>query len=181
MGVPVPHPFHGAARRSLPLLVTLVLAGVVAFPTPAAAQAAPGATARDAWPASWTPPPTLPTQQEAARLPVLDDAGVVIPYGEIVARVDPSGARGAFIGGAIGVVVGAALGGLIAPNDCNKRVGNFHVYCSPREEALKAAIPGGLGIVLGVLGVWAGWESDRTTFDEAVEQIRAERRTGVGR
>jgi hypothetical protein len=75
-------------------------------------------------------------------------------------------------------MVGGAIGAGIAPLDCDRIESGLHYYCSPREEALNAVLPGGLSILFGVLGAWVGWEADVTTFDEAVAAIRLRRRLG---
>lgn len=112
-------------------------------------------------------------------LPVYDDDGNVIRLSEIQAEVDASGAAGAFWGILVGVSVGSALGSLVAPGQCEEVRGGYRYYCSPREEALNSALPGAFAILLGTLGGWIGWESDRVTFDEALERIREGRRETV--
>lgn len=111
---------------------------------------------------------------QEARRPVYDDEGEVIPYDEIFARVDPSGARGAAWGAILGGLAGMAIGAAIG--QCGGVRGGYRYYCSPREEALQAGLPLGLGLTMGFAFGWVGWNADQTTFDEALAEIRRERR-----
>ena len=154
--------------------------GVGTLPPGAEAQARGNEAEVKAWPASWSATEAVPARPLAQerRLPVYDDSGEIIPFVLIQARVDRSGARGAFWGAFLGSAVGGAVGAAIAPLDCDRVAGRLRYYCSPREEALNGALPGGLAILFGMLGAWAGWEIDVTTFDEAVAAIRLRRRLG---
>ena len=111
-------------------------------------------------------------------LPVYDDAGNVIRLSEIEMEMDTSGNAGAFWGLLIGAVLGSAAGSGLAPRDCEYVSGGYRYYCSPREEALNAALPGGLALVGGALGAWIGWEVDHVSFQEALEKVRERRRDG---
>lgn len=157
-----------------------VLLSTLVIPVPSAGQARPDV---GTWPASWTPPLPVPVTSELAlaapqerRLPVYDDAGEPIPFSEIEARIDPSGRKGAFWAGLIGVAIGVAIGEAIG--SCGEQRGGYQYYCSPREESLRDILPAGLGITLGLAGAWAGWEADLTTWDEALREIRLRRRVG---
>lgn len=132
------------------------------------------------WPDSWSLDDARSRIQSRERIPVYDDAGEIIPFAEIQARVDESGLSGAFWGGLLGFLVGAAIGEAASP-DCPYVQGNVRHFCSPRQEALQERLPTGLGLALGALMVWAGWNVDRTTFEEAIEGIRRERRLGTAR
>lgn len=110
------------------------------------------------------------------RLPVYDDDGEVIRIEEIAMGVDPSGAAGAFWGGLFGFAGGALFGSLMI--NCGERRGSFQHYCSPRENALRDVLPIGLGITMGLVAAWVGWEGDVTTWDESLEEIRRRRRVG---
>lgn len=126
-----------------------------------------------AWPTLAAPSITI-TQE--TRLPVYDDAGQIIRFQEIAARVDESGDRGAFWGGLVGAVVGSGLGALVS--QCGGIRDGFEYFCSPRDEALRDRLPMALGVTIGLLGVLIGSDVDRTTFDEAISQIRYQRRVG---
>lgn len=167
---------------AVPVLALSQLAGV----NEAAAQSRPDASVT--WgseppsrpvstvvPALAVPMDVFPVAQEW-RLPVYDDDGEVIPYEEILALVDPSGSRGATWGFILGAVSGLVIGGIIG--QCGGVRGGFRYYCSPREESLQTGLPLGLGFTFGMGFGWAGWAGDRTTFDEAVEKIRLQRRLG---
>lgn len=117
----------------------------------------------------------VPLFQER-RLPVYDDAGELISYDEIQALVDPSGSKGAtwgfLLGGLAGIAIGAAVG------KCGGVRGGYRYYCSPREDSLRSILPVGLGFTFGFAMGWVWWNVDRTTFDEAADQIRQQRRIG---
>lgn len=174
---------HRPTRMALvfaPLFALSVPAGV----SDAAAQSRPAA--RVPWgfeprvlpvspvtPALAPPLGVLPVAQER-RLPVYDDDGEVIPYEEIMALVDPSGSKGGTWGFILGAATGLIVGGLIG--QCGGVRGGYRYYCSPREESLQTILPLGLGVTFGMGVGWAGWSEDRTTFDEAVAEIRRQRR-----
>lgn len=177
-------------------------------PESAAAQGRVGTSRDSFWPASWSAPPpsidigppsrqrTVPVQpslarttpsahrvlsdgSQVARLPVYDALGQVIPLEEIQVRVDMSGLRGAFWAGLALSSLGTLLGAVLVDYDCNETRGGYHYPCSPREDAMQGAVPL-TGFLLGAtLGVWIGWEADRTTWQEALTEIREIRRTGV--
>ncbi len=159
-------------RAHGPLVVFSLIVSTLFLSAPAQAQAQepapafPGAPLRDL---SWSP-------DQDARLPVYDDAGELIPFSEIEARVDPSGLRGGFWAGLVGFTAGVLIGEAIG--SCGGRRGDFQHYCSPQEEALRDALPAGLGITLGLTGAWIGWEVDVTTWDEALREVRQQRRAG---
>lgn len=126
-----------------------------------------------AWPTLKVPSVRIGQER---RLPVYDDAGEIIPFQEIEARVDPSGSTGAWWGALVGSSVGSGIGALLGR--CGGEEGGYRYYCSPRDEALRNRLPVGLGITFAILGAWIGYSTDRTTFDEALSQIRYERRVG---
>lgn len=128
--------------------------------------------------APWSPEVTVLTSgvDQVQRLPVYDDAGVPILFEAIEARVDRSGVKGAFWGGLAGLVGGAILGTALSPRGCNHSEGGFYIACSPREDALRAAWPLGLSLVGMISLAWVGSNADITTWQEAVTEIRQERR-----
>lgn len=131
---------------------------------------------------AWPAPPALPALSpvgrrllpQEARLPIVDDAGDPIAFDLILSRVDASGSKGGAWGFVLGAVGGLAFGAAIGK--CGGVRGGYRYYCSPREEALQTALPVGLGFTLGFAFGWIGWNADRTTFDEALADIRQERR-----
>jgi len=190
----------------LVMLATALLSGA---PRAVAAQARSGPSLGDSWPASWSAParvipgevrtaqpissaqsvPAAPVISPArsmstdgsqvARLPVYDALGQVITLEEIQVRVDMSGLRGAFWTGLGLSSLGSLLGAALVSYDCNETVGGYYYPCSPREDAMRGAVPL-TGFLLGAaVGAWIGWEADRTPWHEALEEIREMRRTGV--
>jgi hypothetical protein len=135
--------------------------------------------------ASWPTVPEVVAREsgggglfQAARLPVYDDAGVVIEFALIESLVDESGLKGALWAGLGMSLAGALIGVGLTAYDCNQPEGGSYIRCSPREDGMKSAVPAGLALTFGMLGVWLGWNSDVTTFQEAVDEIRAARRYG---
>ena len=116
---------------------------------------------------------------QAARLPVYDDAGALIPYGAVAELVDPSGLGGAFWGAVAFAVAGLVISEGVSPSDCDRRSGGYQYFCSPRQESLRSNLPWALALSFGSLGAWFGYNADRTTWDEALEHIRAQRRAGT--
>lgn len=114
----------------------------------------------------------------AVRLPVLDDRGVPIPFHEIQGRVEGGGA-GMVIGGLLGPVLGLAIGAVASSTiTCGHEQGQE--LCSPQEDALQSVLLT-IGVLTGTaVGMAVGWESDAVTWQEAIEQIRAERRAAAG-
>ena len=153
------------------------VAGLACLPAALGAQSTLAARDTTSWPAPASPriePETFGAQQ-VQRLPVYDDAGEVIPFEAIQARVDPSGLGGALALGGLGGLVGLVLGAALATTDCDVVRYGFYIHCSPREDALNARLPPALGLLFTGLGMWLGWESDETSFDEALVSIRRER------
>ncbi len=172
----------GPWRLELPVIpawVSLPASPSLPGATSASTGALPSASTLSAtatWPLTLAAPADLLPVGQEWRLPVYDDAGEIIPYHEIAALVDPSGYKGGtwgFIGGAVaGLAIGAIIG------RCGGIRNGFQYYCSPRDESLRTILPVGLGFTFGMALGWAGWNSDRTTFDEAVAEIRRQRRLG---
>lgn len=154
------------------MMTTLV---VMALPGFGDAQV-PSAPATESWPTFTDPasPGDTGGVGQESRLPVYDDDGELIPYREIQELVDPSGSTGAFWGVLLGASVGGGLGALLTR--CGGVRGGYRYYCSPQEESLRSRVPVGLAITIGLIGAWAGYETDRTTFDEAVAEIRRRRK-----
>jgi hypothetical protein len=176
------------ARRLGPsIFCALLLAGSAGG---GAAQRLDELRATAVWPVSWSAERLRPTSLQAGplqppgapqareRLPVYDDAGEVIPYELIQARLDSSGAGGAILGGLLMTAAGALAGALLTAYDCNEERAGYYYECSPRENAMRSALTGGLAATGAVVGVWWGWNSDKTTWDEALREIREERARG---
>lgn len=134
----------------------------------------------DGWRSDGTRAPEAPVQD--ARLPVLDYDGRVIPRSEIEGRVDQSGRAGMFLGALGGLAIGGLVGFVAASMvACSREEGWSGLYdnCSPQEGALRGAWVMG-SVTAGVITFGhLGWQDDRTTWWEAVEGIRQERRGGA--
>lgn len=113
--------------------------------------------------------------QEAEPLPAFDDFGNPISLEEIEALMRSGGGVGV-LGGVLGVVLGGAIGAGIAFGQCG-----ILENCSPRQDAL-AIVAFFSGVVWGgaLGGILASnvREIDRW---EALEKVRAERRSVAGR
>ncbi|MCA9736031.1 MAG: hypothetical protein R3E98_00335 [Gemmatimonadota bacterium] len=146
-----------------------------------AASSAPGCldaqqSLRGRFPPASVPEAVLATvPQEVDRLPVYDDAGVVIPYAEISERVSNRSGAAWVLGMVLGAL-GGAVGVGLTRYDCVEDDVYASNRCSPRESAMRVAVPVGLSTVGIVLGIVAGVEYERVTWREALEQIRRERR-----
>lgn len=168
-----------AARRARSIgacLFLLVPAGLAAQ-APARAEAQPPGPVAATGAVFVAPVSPL---SDTLRLPVLDDAGEPIPFDEIHARVRPASGGKVVVGGVLGVVLGLAAGAAVAEVvSCGQEM--QQTLCSPQETSLREAITGiGAGLGLGV-GVASGWRSSAVSWQEAVEQIREERRNAAGR
>jgi hypothetical protein len=126
--------------------------------------------------------PELTVLQEVPRLPVYDDDGEPIPFDLIQERVDPSGLGGAFGGGLAGGVAGLIVG-LIHQSllNCDGSDLDDSEPCSPREHAMRDRLNVLLPVTFGTIGAWLGRNRDITTWQEAVAEIREERRLGAPR
>lgn len=162
-------------------LVTVIGAALAGSPADLAAQYRLDLGSELLWPAPWSARPELAVAgtDQVQRLPVYDEAGGLISFEAIQERVDRSGLKGAFWGGLVGFVGGSLVGLAFTPMDCNRQEAGYYIPCSPREEALKSAWPLGLSLVGLVAGAWLGSSEDLTTWQEALADIRAERRLGV--
>lgn len=164
-------------RRFAVHLAIVGIGALVSAPVVLEAQYRPGLSPEWRLPPPSTPELTVPAtgMAQAQRLPVYDDAGGLISFEAIQARVDRSGLKGAFWGGLAGSLGGVVLGVALSTPDCPRQEGGFNIHCSPREEALQGAVPGGLSLVGMMALAWLGWSADVTTWQDAVTDIRRER------
>ncbi len=150
------------------------------FPGATLSPVRPASTRSDGWSSNGTRAWEVPLQD--ARLPVLDDDGRVIPRSEIEGRVKRSGTAGMILGGLGGLAIGTLVGFIAASVvACAREEGRSGLYdnCSPQEDALRGAWIFG-SVTAGVIAFGhLGWQADRTTWWEAVTEIRQERRGGT--
>ncbi|MCJ7629576.1 MAG: hypothetical protein MUO50_14465 [Longimicrobiales bacterium] len=114
-------------------------------------------------------------QQEREFLPVFDDAGRRIYRAQIESRID-RGLGGLLGGSLLGSALGSALFHLVFAKSMECGEDWKGDLCSPQEKSLRHRVPT-WGAVVGAVSIgYLGFRMDRTTWDEALEAIRSERR-----
>lgn len=117
--------------------------------------------------------------QEREPLPIFDHEGNRILRFQIERRVD-RGLSGLLWGSVIGSAVGGVL--LNALFSGRMKCGSDWSgdLCSPQEKSLRERVPE-WGMLLGLVGGgYLGFRWDRKTWDQAVRDIRRERKAGIG-